>query len=464
MDKNRFENLTTPFRLIIIDDERAITETIDLYFEDEPNLEYRITRDPAEGLEMIRELHPHVVLTDLKMPEISGLDVLRKTKSFSSETEVILMTAHASAETAIAAMKEGAYDYLIKPFNMVELDTLLGRIAHTRLLEQQNRQLKRKLSRYRALNRLAGNSPAIQRIRSEIQMIADNDVSVLITGETGTGKSLAASLIHESSNRRDKEFITIECASIPKELLESELFGYEKGAFTGAAQTKKGRMEIANGGTLFLDEIGDMPLDLQAKILRAIQEKEITRVGGTAVIPVDIRIIAATNRNLQSMIQNGQFREDLYYRLNVVPVRMPSLKERLDDLPELINDLIQKICKRLQCKVKQIHPAVLEKAANYPWPGNIRELENTLERSLIFADGEELRELLIQEGMQELNKYLNGETLQTLIFPPEGVNLSSLEKTLVEMAETQSNGDPDKTAQLLGITVNQLKKIQINRA
>lgn len=446
MDQNQFTKLKTPFRLVVVDDERAVTDTVQLFFEDEANLDYRITRDPAEGLQLITELQPHAVLTDLKMPDISGIDVLKHTKSVSAETEVILMTAHASAETAIAAMKEGAYDYLIKPFNMVELYALLGRIAHTRYLEQQNRQLKSKLTRYRSLDRLAGNSPVIQRLRSEIRMVSDNDASVLITGETGTGKSLAASLIHELSRRRDNSFITIECASIPKELLESELFGYCKGAFTGASQDKKGRMETADKGTLFLDEIGDMPVDLQAKILRAIQERVITRVGGTEQIPIDVRIIAATNRNLPSLIQGGHFREDLYYRLNVVPIRMPSLRERLDDLPELLADLLQTICARLKCRIKRISPRILEKAQQYNWPGNIRELENLLTRAAVMSKGDSLQDSCVA-GL--LNKSEPGlATAPTVALK----TLREVENDHIHAVLDYCQGNISQAARILGIS------------
>ena len=383
------------FRIVVVDDDPEITETIMIYLEEEKDIRLRVTQDPEKALRLIEEFQPHLLISDLMMPGTTGIEILKAAKQIDPALEVVLMTAHASAQTAVEAMKEGAYDYLIKPFKMIELKSLVAKISRTRALLEQNRTLRRQLNALTGDNRIVGSSEAIDRIRKLVSMIVDNDASVLITGESGTGKSLLARSIHEQGNRAENPFITIECAAIPATLLESELFGYEKGAFTGAEKRKTGRMEQANTGTLFLDEIGDMPLDLQAKMLRVLQERELNRIGGSRPVKINIRIIAATNKDLTDMVREGSFREDLFYRLNVIPIHLPPLRERQEDLPELAEALNARICARHDREPVLLEKKALEQLTEYSWPGNIRELENILERTLVFNRNQKINELLI---------------------------------------------------------------------
>jgi len=457
--KNMLDSLDYPFSILVVDDDVKITDTISVFMEEEKNIDHTITNDSSTIFKIIDKKQPMVILTDMKMPGQTGLEILKYTKKKYPHIEVILMTAHASAQTAVEAMKEGAYDYIIKPFKMIELKNILEKIVKTRLLEQQNLDLREKLARYESQRIIIGSSEAITKIRDMISMIADNNASVIITGESGTGKSMLAEAIHQQSLRTKAPFVTIECAAIPRDLLESELFGYEKGAFTGAEKQKAGRLEKANGGTLFLDEIGDMNLELQAKILRVLQERELVRVGGNNVIPIDIRIIAATNHDLQQMIKDGLFREDLFYRLNVLPIHIPPLRERKDDLPELIDKLIKRICDRLQKQTLNVSRVVLDKAREHSWPGNIRELENTLERSLIFQQGETLEDILLESDPLFIKDTISLEKVNMLSLPEEGLDLKDLEKILVEKALTVCSNNIKKAASLLKIPQNKIKSI-----
>jgi len=394
--------LSDHFRIVVVDDDPEVTETIMIYLEEEENIRLRVTQDPNKALKLIKDFHPHLLISDLMMPGTTGIEILKSAKQLDPGLEVVLMTAHASAQTAVEAMKEGAYDYLIKPFKMIELKSVIAKITRTRALMEQNQNLKQQLSALTGDSRIIGTSPAINKIRKLISMIADNDASILISGESGTGKSLLARVIHEQSNRSHGPLVTIECAAIPESLLESELFGYEKGSFTGAENRKIGRMEKANNGTLFLDEIGDMPLDLQAKMLRVLQERELNRVGGTKPIKINIRLIAATNQELTSLVSKGKFREDLFYRLNVIPIHIPPLRERKEDLPELAEALSLRICNRHKREPVRLTDKVLKQIAGYRWPGNIRELENILERSLVFDREPILKQLMLPEE-EEIN-------------------------------------------------------------
>jgi DNA-binding NtrC family response regulator len=378
------------------------------------------------------------------MPGMTGLDILKTVKQLDPGIEVILMTAHASAQTAVEAMKQGAYDYLIKPFKMIELQTIVSRIIRTRELILQNRELKQQLSALAGSGMVFGTSPLMARIRTLLGMISDNDASILIQGESGTGKSLLAREIHATSARSELPFLTIECAAIPATLLESELFGYEKGAFTGADRAKPGKLLRANGGTLFLDEIGDMPLELQAKLLRVLQEREVTPLGSSRAISFAARIIAATNHDLAQLIKSGKFREDLYYRLNVIPVILPPLREHPEDLPELAASLVEKICARHNRPAAVLTENTLRQLQEHSWPGNIRELENILERTLVFNRADTIDSLLMPETGQ-----------------PRGgdIPLPAHLGALWNDALGRCDGDREKAAALLGIDRPRLEKI-----
>ena len=339
------------------------------------------------ALEMIRAGGIDILITDLRMPGMDGLALLRAVKGIDPALPVIVITAHGSVDTAVSAMKEGAFDYITKPFDRDELKLAVRKAAsvrlvtQTRLIDSGDRQ-----GRYQII----GQSPRMREIYAIIEKVAATPSTVLITGESGTGKELVATALHENSLRTHKPFIKVNCAAIPKDLMESEFFGYERGAFTGAVSSKPGRFELADGGSLFLDEIAEIPPAMQVKLLRALQEGEFERVGGVRSIKVDVRVIAATNRDLAHEIEVENFREDLYYRLNVVPIALPALRERKEDIPLLVQAFIDKYNKRLSKSIRGITEEAIDKLAAYPWPGNIRELENVIERTLLFAEGDEI--------------------------------------------------------------------------
>lgn len=369
-----------------------------LLADDEPNLRRvlsaQLTRDGYDvvtvedgerALEALEQHHVDVVISDLRMPKVDGMTLLKRVVEVYPDIPVILITAHGTVDTAVEALKLGAFDYITKPFEQSEFRNVVGKAAKTRELSAQEVVAvgPREPGRFR----LIGQSPKMVDLYQVIDKVADTPSTVLLTGESGTGKELIARALHENSSRRDLPFIRVNCAAIPSELIESELFGYEKGAFTGAVTSKPGRFELAHEGTLFLDEIGEIPVNMQVKLLRAIQEQEFERVGGIKTIGVDVRLVAATNRDLAEEIKAGRFREDLYYRLNVVQVRLPPLRERTSDIPLLVEHFIRRVRERLGKNVTGVTDAAMKYLVEHPWPGNIRELENVIERCLLFADG-----------------------------------------------------------------------------
>ena len=340
--------------------------------------------DGQEALEAMGQHHIDVLISDLRMPKMNGMELLKRVVSAYPDVPVIIITAHGTVDTAVEALKLGAFDYITKPFEQSELRNVVGKAARTRELSQRDVAAEpSEPGRYR----LIGQSPPMAEVYGVIEKVADTPSTVLITGESGTGKELIARALHENSSRRARPFIRVNCAAIPRDLIESELFGYEKGAFTGAVTSKPGRFELAHGGTLFLDEIGEIPVNMQVKLLRAIQEQEFERVGGIKTIEVDVRLVAATNRELAEEIKAGRFREDLYYRLNVVQVRLPPLRERTSDIPLLVEHFIVRFRERLKKEVDGVTESAMDVLLKHPWPGNIRELENVVERCLLFSDG-----------------------------------------------------------------------------
>jgi DNA-binding NtrC family response regulator len=337
-----------------------------------------------------------VVVSDLVMPRIGGLELLREVRARHPDVPVIMITAHGTVDTAVEAMKAGAFDYIAKPFEQEELKKVIAKASRARELEQVHVHPGEG-----ERPPLVGQSPAMRSVYELIAKVADSPSTVLITGESGTGKELVAQALHRGSARRDQPLIKVNCAAIPKDLVESELFGYEKGAFTGAVGSKPGRFELADGGTLFLDEIGEIPVEMQVKLLRALQESEFERVGGIKTLQVDVRLIAATNRDLKALIAEGRFREDLYYRLAVVPVALPPLRERKEDIPALVQHFIEKYDRRLGKRVERADDEALEVLMRYAWPGNIRELENLMERSVLFADGPVIGADALPDGLRE---------------------------------------------------------------
>ena len=373
-----------------------------LVADDEPNLR-RVLRaqlerdgwavhtaeDGRAAWQKLQEHHIDVVISDLRMPHLDGMGLLQRITDELPEVPVIMITAHGTVDTAVEALKLGAFDYVTKPFDRDELKHVIDKAARTRALRSGEMVVD---PSERGRYRIIGNSPVMLEVYDVIERVADTPSTVLITGESGTGKELIAQALHENSSRRERPFIRVSCAAIPPELIESELFGYEKGAFTGAVTSKPGRFELAHRGTLFLDEIGEIPPSMQVKLLRALQEQEFERVGGVKTIEVDVRLVAATNRDLSEAIEEGTFREDLYYRLNVVRVHLPPLRERIEDIPLLVDHFVQKFNKRLAKSVRGFERAALERLSAHHWRGNIRELENVVERCMLFCDEDEVRE------------------------------------------------------------------------
>ncbi|MEW5853304.1 MAG: sigma-54 dependent transcriptional regulator [Myxococcota bacterium] len=378
-------------RILIADDEANIRKVLSKTLERE-GYDVVAVRDGQEALEVIQHRNVEddpigVVVTDMRMPRLDGLGLLGKLRETHAELPVILITAHGTVDTAVSALKQGAFDYITKPFDQTEMLQVIRKATAARELGVGDAR-----SRAGAKTRLVGESSAMRQILTIVERVADTPSTVLITGESGTGKELVARALHEGSSRKDRPFITVNCAAIPKDLMESELFGHERGAFTGATTSKPGRFELADTGTLFLDEIGEIQPEMQVKLLRALQESEFERVGGIKTLRVDVRLIAATNRDLAQAISEGKFREDLFYRLNVVPIALPPLRDRLNDIDLLVEHFIAKYNTRLNRNVKGMSREALDRLRDYPWPGNIRELENIIERTVLFSDSEVLQE------------------------------------------------------------------------
>lgn len=371
-------------KILIVDDERAIRSTLKEILEYE-NHQVEEAVDGAEGWEKIRNGGFDILLSDIKMPKMDGTELLEKVLAHGIDCPVIMISGHGTIETAVDCIKRGAYDFIAKPLDLNRLMITLRNALDKSTLIQETKILKKKVSK---TIDMVGESPAIRKVKDMIERVASTDARVLVTGPNGTGKELVARWIHAKSNRNEAPLIEVNCAAIPSELIESELFGHEKGAFTSAIKQRKGQFELADGGTLFLDEIGDMSLSAQAKVLRALQENKITRVGGEKEIQVDVRIVAATNKNLQEEISKGNFREDLYHRLSVIIIQVPALNERIDDIPLLANYFLSIICSEYGMPLKKISPDAMQELQSQPWTGNIREFRNVIERLIILCEQE----------------------------------------------------------------------------
>lgn len=403
-----------------------------------------------------------LLLTDMRMPELDGLELLRQAKRIRPEVEVVVMTAYATVETAVTAMKEGAIDYLGKPFDKDELLMVVARTLDHTDLRRENRELRELVTKSVSLGNIIGESPEMQRVFDVIRRALPIDSTVLIQGESGTGKELVARHIHFSGPRSKKPFVVVNCAAIPDTLIESELFGHEKGAFTGAESSRPGKFETANEGTIFLDEIGDMRLDSQAKLLRVLQDGVVERIGSTQPRKVNVRVIAATNQPLSKLVQEGAFRQDLYYRLEVLPIELPPLRRRIQDLPLLISHFREKLSARLGRPVPRVGADALEAMRRYRWPGNVRELEHTLEQLFILSDGDVIHEDDLPEKLRQFTPESGVFTL-----PPGGIVLEELEQDLIRQALQRSGGRIKEAAEMLGLTYKtlqyRLKKHDIDR-
>ncbi|MGC7870743.1 sigma-54-dependent transcriptional regulator [Desulfosporosinus sp. SYSU MS00001] len=430
-------------KILVIDDEERMCWALERALNHEGYQVMTATRG-LEGIQLAQESEPSLVILDLKMPDLDGIEVLKELKSLHPNVPVIMITAHGTIDTAIEAMKIGALDYITKPFKLEKIKVQVQQALHLSNLENQVDFLRQELGRQ--YGKLIGQSEPMKEVSLLIRQVAKTGTTVLITGESGTGKEVAALEIHKASNRFDKPFVAVNCAALPEHLLESELFGHEKGAFTGAASRKKGRFEIADKGTILLDEIGEMPINMQVTLLRVLQERCFQRVGGTETIHVDVRVIATTNRDLAAAITTGTFREDLYYRLNVMGIVMPPLRSRKEDIPLLVNHFLEKFD---PTKSKKISSEAMKTLTQYNWPGNVRELQNVIERALIVCQGSEIQSVHFPK---ELLKHLEESPTPEIQLSESGFSLGELEKHLIIKALEKHNYNQTKVAKYLGIT------------
>jgi len=453
-------------RILLIDDEEIMHDVFGSLLGRE-GYHLDSAYDGHQGLEMFASQLYDLILLDLMLPGKNGMEVLRQIRALDPHAVVIMITAYGTIEAAVQATRDGAYDFTTKPFKNEEILVQIKNGLHKRRLEMENYYLKQNFQAQYSFDAIVGKSPQMQSMFRLIQQVAPTKSTVLIVGESGTGKELVAKAIHNCSNRSDAPFIAVNCGNIPTELLESELFGYKKGAFTGAVATKKGLFEVANQGTIFLDEIGNISIELQAKLLRVIQEREFRRLGDVESIKVDVRILAASNEDLHELVKAGRFREDLYYRLNVIKIEMPPLRKRREDIPLLAEHFIRKICQENNRTVCGIEKAAMEVMMDYPWPGNVRELENVIERVIVLsAEGGDVSRDTFPPEMVSASEAL----LITDELPEEGVSLRhavlDFEKNLIIKALQRTGGNQKKAAELLKLnatTLNEkIKRLEVN--
>jgi DNA-binding NtrC family response regulator len=452
-------------RILVVDDEELNRDLLQQILERE-GYQVAIAANGQEALALLRQEIFHVVLTDLKMPGMTGVEVIRELKMLAPSTMGIIHTAYGSVETAVEAMKAGAYDYVTKPVRRDELLVVIQRALEFQRLHHENVSLRKQLKAKYKFDNIISDNEKMQAIFTQVEKVADTDSTVLIYGESGTGKELIARALHYNSYRQDKPLVPINCGAIPEDLLESELFGHEKGAFTGATAQRLGRFELANGGTIFLDEIGEMRPSLQVKILRVLQEREFERIGGTRTIKVDVRILAATNKNLEDLVARQQFRDDLFWRLNVIPITLPPLRERLSDISLLVAHFIARFNAEKRQHLTGITPEALHMLQSYHWPGNVRELENTVERIAILKGSgmimpEDLPEKIFRPSISR--------SVPSVDIPDDGLNfdteVETFEKQLLMQALVKAGGVKSKAANLLHLNrttlVEKVKKFRL---
>jgi DNA-binding NtrC family response regulator len=439
-----------PVKILVIDDEPLMRITIqDALLAGG----YRVIHSETgrDGLAFFRENQADIVITDLKLPDMDGIEILRKVKASSPETQVILITAYGSVDSAVTAMKEGASDYLTKPFAMDELLLIIKRLLRMKQLEEENLSLRKKVEERFGLEGLVGKSPQMFKVYDLIETVSQTDTTVLIYGESGTGKEMVANAIHLRSPRKDRSFIKVNCAALPETLLETELFGHEKGAFTGALKQRKGRFELADGGTLFFDEIGEVSSSVQVKLLRVLQERQFERVGSNETLSVDVRLICATQRDLKEEVRNGRFREDLYYRLNVVPIALPPLRERRGDILLLSDHFIQKFSRKMGKEIIGLSEDAKALLLKYPFPGNIRELENMVERAIALIGGKTIQ---VEDLPEEV---CGGTTVRSICDKirasrPLASATKLFEREYIQSVLEKTKGKKGEAADILGIS------------
>jgi two-component system, NtrC family, response regulator PilR len=447
------QNLTKAPRILVVDDEPSMRSFLDIMLKDE-GYDVDLAVDGEEALSFVGSKIYDLVITDIMMPGIDGTDVLKGVKEVNSETMVIMITAYASTETAVNAMKEGAYDYLLKPFNVEEIKVVIKNALEKGRLERENIFLKRELGKEYSFENIIGISTEMLKVFSMIERVAKTKTNILITGDSGTGKELVARAIHNKSNRKKKPFVVINCGGIPENLLESDLFGHVKGAFTGAIFHKEGLFEVANTGTFFLDEVGELTPPIQVKLLRAIQERTFKRVGGTEDVSVDVRIIAATNKDLEKEIIAGRFREDLYYRLNVIEIKLPLLKNRKKDIPILAHYFLEKFSLEQDKKIRKISSYAMDVLKDYSFPGNVRELENIIERSVALESSNIVLPESLSLSMHKVFNVTESENHEGLL--NDGFSMENyiidIEKKLIVQALNRSGGKKKEAARILGVS------------
>jgi DNA-binding NtrC family response regulator len=441
-------------RILVVEDEEKLRRVVQLHLE---SLGFEVDGAPSAEQALPLAALANAVITDLRLPGMDGIQFIKQLQGRGVQPAVVVMTAHGSVETAVEAMKLGAADFLQKPFSLDHLTTVVEKVMAVEALRAENRRLRDELDGRYQFDNIIGRSAAMRDIFQTVERVAPTRATVLLAGESGVGKDMVARAIHHHSPRSRHAFVKINCTALPENLMESELFGYEKGAFTGASVSKPGKFEQADQGTAFLDEIGDVPGNIQVKLLRILQERQFERLGSNLTRNVDVRVIAATNVDLRAALEEGRFREDLYYRLNVVPINIPPLRQRREDIPFLALHFVAKLSKDLGSRPREISPAAVDRLLEHSWPGNVRELENTIERSLVLASGETLQpgDIRIEEARSTAS--VAGVQAQQAPLLPEGETLEHWEQMMIREALRRSNGNKSQAARLLGLTRNALR-------
>ncbi|MDR4497581.1 MAG: sigma-54 dependent transcriptional regulator [Candidatus Scalindua sp.] len=439
-------------RVLIVDDEKLMRVSLENQLRKE-GFFVKAMKTAGDALKYVRNEDYDIIVSDLRLPGLDGIEFLKEIKSISQKTIVIIMTAYGTVESAVTAMREGAFDYICKPFSTDELIIKLERALTYKKATSEVTRLRSEIQELYGQDNIVGKSAPMMKVLDTIKTISDRETTVLIQGESGTGKELIAGAIHYNSSRNDGPFIKLSCAALNKEILESELFGHEKGAFTGAIRTKKGKFELSDGGSMFLDDVDDIPIEMQVKLLRVLQEREYERVGGEETISVDVRLICATKTDLAILVKQGKFREDLFYRLNVVAITLPPLRERKDDIPLLINYFMRKYSNRLKISKPDISPDTLDLLIKYQWPGNVRELENVVEHALVFTSGNKITPQNLPEHVKKFEGvsdkiHLDLEEKDTIDFQDE---VAEFEGNLIKWAYKKADGNQVNMAEILGI-------------
>ena len=443
--------------VLIVEDEKKMARLLELNLSEE-GYSVHAAPDAETGLRLLRQEKVDLVVTDLKLPGMDGLEFLQAVKRANAAIPVIVMTAYGTVETAVEAMKAGASDYILKPFSLEEMKLIVGKELDVHRLREENRSLREALGQRYQFRNLIAHSGRMQDVLATVERVAPTNSTVFLGGESGVGKDLIARALHEHSRRAAGPFVKINCTAIPENLLESELFGYEKGAFTGATTSKPGKFELADKGTIFLDEIGDVPLAIQVKLLRVLQEREFERLGGTRTLKVDVRVVAATNQDLRAALEEGTFREDLYYRLNVVPINIPPLRERKEDIPYLADHFVARFARESGKPLTGITPGAMRRLMDFHWPGNVRELENVIERAVALSTGTVIDVADVQLDLSPSAPA--GDTAAAWSappFPPPGMSLEQFEDEIIKEALRRAHGNKSQAARLLGLSRNALR-------